>query len=419
MSPMPLAPAAGTERIAALDILRGFALFGILMMNIQAFAMVAPAYTNPVAGGPLEGADFTVWLLAELFFNNKFITLFTLLFGAGIVLMNGRADAGGVDGLALHRRRMLGLGAIGLAHAYLIWFGDILFVYALCGLLAVYARNWPVPRLLKVALALYAVPMLTGTLITLAMLLLPPAELEALRHDVWAPGPAAIVAEIEAYRGGWLAQMSARVPEAFGLHAFVLPTETFWSTMALMLAGMAAFRSGLLTGRWTDAAYGRLALAGGAIGLLLTGLGVWLNLRAGWQMEFSLYFGRMFNHWGAPAMAVGWLALVLLAARRWSGAVSALFAPVGRMALSNYLLQSLICTWVFYGHGLGLFETLDRSAQLGVVALIWLIMPVWSRVWLARFRYGPAEWLWRSISYGRRQPMRRARGNETTKGGMT
>lgn len=417
MSPTPLAPAAATERIASLDILRGVALFGILVMNIQAFAMIAPAYTNPVVTGPLEGTDFAVWLLAELFFNNKFITLFTLLFGAGIVLMDGRAAAGGADGLALHRRRMLGLGVIGLAHAYLIWFGDILFVYALCGLLAVHARNWPVPRLLKVALVLYAVPMLTGTLIALAMQLLPPAELEALRTDVWAPDAAAIAAEIEAYRGGWLAQMSARIPEAFGLHAFVLPTETFWSTMALMLAGMAAFRSGLLTGQWTDAAYGRLALAGAAIGLALTGLGVWFNLSAGWRMESSLYFGRMFNHWGAPAMAMGWLALVMLSARRWPGVLSGIFAPVGRMALSNYLLQSVICTFVFYGHGLGLFEMLSRSAQLGVVALIWLGMPLWSRAWLSAFRYGPAEWLWRSVSYGRRQPLRRrGGGGQTPKG---
>ncbi len=408
MSTEAAGPTDSAGRLQALDILRGFALFGILVMNIQAFAMIPDAYTHPVVTGPLEGTEFAVWLGAELFFNNKFIAIFTLLFGAGIVLMTGRAEAGGDDGRRLHRRRMAGLAVIGLAHAYLVWFGDILFVYAVCGLIAVMARDWPVRRLMRWAVGLFAVPMLTGALITAAMLLLAPDDLERLRAEVWAPPQAAIDAEIAAYRGSWIEQMAARVPESFGMHSFVLPTEGIWGTLGLMLAGMAAFRSGMLTGAWSDAAYARVALWGFALGLVLAGVGAWLNIRAGWQMEYSLYLGRMFNHWAGPVMGAGWIGLMILAARRLPRLAEAIFTPVGRTALSNYLLQSLICTWVFYGHGLGLFAALDRVEQLWVVLGVWLVMPVWSRLWLARFRFGPAEWLWRSMSYGRMQPLRKA-----------
>ena len=408
MTTQTAAPTDSAGRLAALDILRGFALFGILVMNIQAFAMIADAYTHPVVTRPLDGAEFAVWLGAELFFNNKFIAIFTLLFGAGIVLMTGRAAAGGDDGRRLHRRRMAGLAVIGLAHSYLIWFGDILFVYAVCGLFAVMARDWPVRRLMRWAVALFAVPMVTGALITGAMLLLGPEGLEELRAEVWAPPQAAIDAEIAAYRGSWIEQMSARVPESFGMHSFVLPTEGIWGTLGLMLAGMAAFRSGMITGAWSDAAYARLALGGFALGLVLAGVGAWLNIRAGWQMEYSLYFGRMFNHWAGPVMGAGWIGLMILVARRLPRLAEAIFTPVGRTALSNYLLQSLICTWVFYGHGLGLFARLDRVEQLWVVLGVWIVMPIWSRLWLARFRFGPAEWLWRSLSYGRMQPLRNA-----------
>ena len=138
----PVAPVPGAERIATLDILRGFALFGILVMNIQAFAMIAAAYINPSAVPPTGVVEYAIWLVSHVFFDRKFITLFTMLFGAGIVLMTQRAEAAGNGALSLHYRRMGWLLVIGLIHAYLIWYGDILTAYALIGMAAVFMRRW-------------------------------------------------------------------------------------------------------------------------------------------------------------------------------------------------------------------------------------------------------------------------------------
>lgn len=400
-------PLSGADRIETLDVLRGFALYGILIMNIQAFAMVATAYINPNVQGPPTGADLLVWLIGQVFVAEKFITIFTLLFGAGIVLMTSRADATGTSGIGRHLKRMGWLALIGLTHAYLIWYGDILFAYAVSGLIVVWARDWPVRRLLGVALLLFAVPSVIGIVMTLGLAELLPEQLREVEREAWRPDPTRIAAEIAAYRGGWMSQMAARVPEALSGHTWVLPTEKLWRTIALMLGGMAAFKSGLITGDWSDRAYWRVAALGFLVGLPIVVFGIYMNYAMSWQITFSLYIGRMFNNWASPLVALGWIAVAILFVRHGSTWFARVTIPVGRTALSNYLLQSIICTFVFYGHGFGLFSRLGRTEQLAVVFIVWVIMPVWSSLWLNRFRFGPAEWLWRSLTYGRLQPIKR------------
>lgn len=406
-APVGAAPVSGAERIATLDILRGFALFGILVMNIQAFAMIAAAYINPPAVAPTGAAEYAIWLVSHVFFDKKFITLFTMLFGAGIVLMTQRAEAAGNGALSLHYRRMFWLLMIGLIHAYLIWYGDILTAYALIGMVAVFMRHWSPRRLVIVGLALLAVQQGLFALIGAGINMLPPEEIAIIADESWLATGSHALAEIAAYRGSFAEQLAMRVEQSVAMHFFGIPTEQFLYLLGVMALGMAAFKSGLLTGEWSNRAYLRLAVTGLALGLPLIGLGVVMNENAGWEMTFSLYFGRMPNTLAAPLLAFAYIALVILAARRFGPAMQAVFAPVGRMAFSNYLAQSIICTFIFYGHGLGLFMEVGRVGQILIVLAIWIAMPFWSRAWLARFRFGPAEWLWRSLVYRKAQPMRR------------
>lgn len=403
----PVAPVPGAERIATLDILRGFALFGILVMNIQAFAMIAAAYINPPAVPPTGVVEYAIWLVSHVFFDRKFITLFTMLFGAGIVLMTQRAEAAGNGALSLHYRRMGWLLVIGLIHAYLIWYGDILTAYALIGMVAVFMRRWSPRRLVTVGVVLLALQQGVHALIGTGITMLPPEEIAIIADENWFATSSYALAEIAAYRGSFGEQLAMRAMQSMEVQLFGIPTEFFFYLLGVMALGMAAFKSGLMTGEWSNRAYTRLAVTGLALGLPLVGLGVVMNENAGWEMTFSLYFGRMPNALAAPLLALSYTALVILAARRFGPAMQAVFAPVGRMAFSNYLAQSVICTLIFYGHGLGLFMEVGRVGQIAIVLAIWVAMPIWSRAWLARFRFGPAEWLWRSLVYRKGQPMLR------------
>lgn len=402
----PAAPAADAERITSLDVLRGFALLGIIVMNVQSFSMPIAAYFNPTAYGSLDGANGVVWLLGHLFVDQKFMNLFAILFGAGVLLFADRAESKGASPRALHYRRMLWLLAFGLVHAYLLWYGDVLTIYALCAL-ALYPLRKLSPRaLIALGVGLFAV----ASAIFVAMgATYPtwPAEMQADARADWAPTPAQLDEEARAYRGGWTEQMAHRVPEALTIHTLFFATFLFWRVSGLMLIGMALLKSGVLAGQRSPAFYGKLAAAGLGLGLPLIAAGVVYNTRAGWTVEASMFLGAQFNYWGALLVALGYVGLVLLAARVFRRAAR-LVANVGVTAFSSYILQTIAMTTVFYGHALGLFGTVPRTAQaaiaLGVVALNVAL----ATLWLRRFRMGPLEWLWRTLTYGRMQPIRRA-----------
>ncbi|MCC5986311.1 MAG: DUF418 domain-containing protein [Pararhodobacter sp.] len=403
------APVTGAARIETLDILRGVALFGILVINIQFFAMVHAALVNPTVSGALTGLDYAIWLVSHVLFYEKFLAIFSMLFGAGIVMMAERAEQTGKGSmLALHYRRMFWLLVVGLLHAYLIWPGDILVSYALIGMIIVFMRNWSPRSLVLVGIGFLALKLVIGAWFGVVIPLLPADEIAGIEVGFWSPGAVQLASEIAAYRGGFLEQMPMRVEQSLNMHLFFFPTETLPYSLAMMAFGMAAMKSGLLRGEWSCNSYLRLAATGLVLGLPVVVLGVVMNERHEWDMLFSLYFGRMFNTAAAPLVALAYIALVIVAARRFGPVMRAVFTPVGRMAFSNYLAQSLICTFIFYGHGLGLFMQVDRPGQILVVIAIWVAMPLWSRAWLARFRFGPAEWLWRSLSYRRRQKLMKA-----------
>ena len=400
------APVAESDRVVALDVLRGFAVLGILIVNIRSFSTVSAAYLNPAVGDGLDGAGLWVWATTHLFADTKFISIFSLLFGAGMAMTADRMAKRGLPAVGLHYRRQLWLLVIGLAHAYLIWHGDVLVAYALCGFLLYPLRNVRPKRQLILGACMVAVVLPLWLGVGLSVPWWPEAERAAMEAE-WAPPPAALAAETAAFRGGWLEQMPYRAGEAFGLQTVVFLTYFLWRAGGLMLVGMALYRLGVVTGRRSPAFYRWTALLGIGLGLPVVAAGIAYNVRTGFSAEHSMFQGTLFNYVGSFGVFLGYVALVMLAvqAGRLPGLQQRL-AAVGRMALTNYISQSVLCTLFFYGHGLGIFGRVSALGQVGVVLAVWALQLAWSPWWLRRFRFGPLEWLWRTATYMRRQPFR-------------
>ena len=400
-------PIAETTRIDAIDILRGVALLGILLMNIQSFAMPRAAYSNPIAYGDLEGANLYVWVASRMLAEQKFMAIFSMLFGAGIVLMAERADARG-NARRAHYRRMGWLLVIGLLHAHLLWHGDILFLYAVCGMLLYPLRRQPPGRLLALGALLLAVCSALFVALGMSFPHWPENERAAFTAE-WLPSAAAIEAELAVWRGSWLDQQPVRSAWAFEFETSTLIAFGVWRAGGLMLIGMALFKYGAFSARLPFRFYAALVAAALAVGLPLQAYGVALDFARGWQ-AWSFFFGMQFIYWPSIAVSLGYVGLVMLVCRAATlRPLTRSIAAVGRTALTNYLLQTIICTTIFYGHGFGWFGAVDRVGQVGVVAAVWAAQLVASSLWLRRFRFGPAEWTWRWLTYGVRPPLRRTR----------
>jgi len=392
-------PTPPSERIVALDALRGFALLGILLINVRVFSMPEVVLFNPTAYGDFTGTNYAVWLAGHVLAEGKFITLFTFLFGAGIVLFTESKRRKGQDARRLHFRRMAWLILIGLGHAYLLWYGDILVAYGVCALWVVFLTDWPPAKQAGAGVLLLAVPSIAEVGVGLA------AGPEAVAEQ-WRPAEATLRSEIRAYRGGWLDQMAHRVPTAFGRQTGGFLGATFWRVSGSVLLGMALYQWGVLTEERSDRFYRRLIVLGCVCGLGATLAGVWYIHAREWAAGAALFW-RQFNYWGSLFLAAAYLAGVMLYSRhRPDGVVTRSLAAVGRTAFSNYILQTILATSIFYGHGLGLFGRVSRLEGFAVVLAVWAVQVPLSVLWLRRFRYGPLEWVWRVLTYGERQPIR-------------
>jgi uncharacterized protein len=391
-------PTPPSERIVSLDALRGVAVLGILVINVRLFSMPELTLTNPNVYGDFTGLNYYSWLAGHVLAELKFITLFSALFGAGIVLFTEKKNEG--TALSLHYRRTAWLLVIGLGHAYLLWYGDILVPYALCGLVLVALRRRPAASLAKLGVVLVLVPSVLEVLTGLTL------GSEALSGQ-WMPAAETLDSEVATYRGGWLEQMDHRVSTAFRRQTSGFLGQTFWRVGGTMLLGMALYKWGVLTNERSSRLYGLLA-AGGLAGVGVVLAGVLFIEASDWSAGVALFW-RQFNYWGSFLVAGGYIGAVTLYTRwRPDGLFTRAFAAVGRTAFTSYLLQTLVATTLFYGHGAGLFGSVGRAEALGMVVAFWVVQVLLSVLWLRAFRYGPVEWVWRTLTYGERQPLRRS-----------
>ena len=401
-------PVTDKERIFSIDVLRGFALLGILPMNIQSFSMVAAAYWNPTAYGDLHGANLWVWLLTHVLADSKFVTIFSMLFGAGILLMTDRAEAAGRRPAGLHYRRMGSLIVFGMLHGYLLWTGDILYAYGMCGLLVYLFRKCQ-PRTLILAGLLFMsiAPAITGAN-GWSSLQWSSSQFQANREQIWQPTPVMVERELATMRSVWITQMGARIGETLAVETLFFVAWIFWSTMGLMLIGMALFKLGVFSGERPARFYWSMIAVALFVGIPITIWGTYRDFAEGWDFRNSFFLGGQHNYWASVLVSGGWIGAMMLAARVTKLApLTARLAAVGRMAFTNYIMHTVICTTIFYGHGLALVGRVERVGQLAIVLCVWAVQLIVSPSWLRHFHYGPLEWRWRSMTYMQRAPFRR------------
>lgn len=406
---------APARRLAALDWIRGIAILGILAVNVQGFAGPMAATVTPNWQGAAAVPDRLVFALTLVLFEGKMRALLSLAFGASLVLLVERADEDGRNGELLQTRRLLWLAVIGYLHFLLLWWGDILFTYALAGMVVLPLRRVPAKGLVAGALLTFAAwhgAVIAGSI---------PSLLAELRYTADASSPAETVRieadrhaartessdELRVERSSWPSLAAYKLSEE-PLMPLIAAFYTLGETVPLMMLGMALQGSGFFSGGWSEARLRLTAWAGIGFG----GLATLALVALAWVQGFpEMLMHALLGGWlGVPHLAMGLgyaAALVLVAQRPFEGIVRHRVRAMGRMALSNYLGCTMVFTGLFYGWGGGLIGRVpDRWYPLLVLGG-WAAMLLASRWWLARYRQGPLEWAWRSLVEWRLLPLRR------------
>ena len=413
-------PIGATERLTPLDTLRGFALLGILLMNIVGFAFYHEAYDNPTAAGGSTGINLWLWFFLHVVAEGKMRCLFSLVFGASVILLTSRME-GRPDAADIYYRRTLWLLLFGIVHSFLLWQGEILYPYAICSF-ALYPFRRLKPRGLIVLAAVLVV--YCGTFYSIQAWTTQ-GKIESGRAAVakaerggkltvdeqearleWEklvkgrnPGPEALEKDAAEWRGNPLQVIQAR--GAVVLLWTSVPWYHAWNMdiLSMMLLGMAMMKLGVLGGGKSVSFHAALATAGYGIGLPLHTLNGWAIIQSNFNPVTQGYAGAVYDL-GRFTVACGHVGLVLLLCQveafRW---LTDRLAAVGQMALTNYLTHSVVCALVFTGYGAGLYGRLERYQAYYVVLALWLFQLIVSPMWLRRFRFGPAERCWRSLTY--------------------
>lgn len=430
-----LNPTVKADRINAMDITRGVALCGILLMNITGFGLFN-AYDDPTVNGGATGWNLKVWWINSLFFEGTMRGMFSVLFGAGILLFTSRS-AGANSGtvIDLFFRRLLWMVLFGIIHCYiLLWIGEILYTYGLVGMFAFSFRHLS-PRKLIIGTFIF---LLLATLWNVkdyfstkdlyenaAAATTKKAKGESLTKEEtkaitsWdelvgerKPSQEKIAEGIDAMHQGYFSIVMHRGPANQFMQTIFVYRTAFFDTLAMMLLGMAFLKLGILKAAKSNRFYGLMALFGYAIGLTVN----YFETKHIVTHQFSiLSIDESFITYnvGRVANTCGHIALIMLFIKSaWLPFLQKALAAVGQMAFSNYIMQSLICNFIFLGYGLGKYGLLQRYELYYVVFGVWVLQLIVSPLWLTYFRFGPLEWLWRSLTYWQRQPFRRKESAE-------
>lgn len=426
-----IGPVAEQERLAVLDVLRGAALLGIFVVNMPFFAMpLMQCLADPaLQDGPLS--ERLAFSAVNLLFTYKFISLFSLLFGMGFALQWHKARSRGGAFAPIYLRRLAVLFLFGLAHGVGLWYGDILLVYAIAALPLMLCAALSVKTLVTLAGAALVISMTLAVGVNSAQLLTldafaaeieqdyargqalvdqgdAPSGMEAITQAQFDPGhPVWLDAETRAYRDGPLADATAFRAVTFGYALLFAALGYGWRVLAMFLLGAAMMKTGFL-GPDHRLWHRRLALVALPVGLLLEGVVVTVHWLAGHDITWAVVFMLPVHEAGSLLLMLGYVGAICLivhggALPRLSGAVAA----AGRMALTVYISMTVLGTAVTYWWGLGWFGSLSRVTLLVLPVAIYAGLVLISVVWLRRFRFGPLEWLWRSATYLKLQPMSR------------
>ncbi len=421
-------PIAGKARIQSIDTLRGVALLGILLMNIIAFANPFAAYLSPTVDDAVADINLVTFMTMDIFVEGAMRAIFSMLFGAGMLIFLNKPESDLERTKRLYYRRTLLLVGFGLFNAYiLLWLGDILYAYGMTGLVLYFFRDMSARKLVFISAGIFL-------LLTLAhsaghfqarTLGVAVAEIESLPQDSvltdeqkqtlsdWDVflqrqfvAPELVAQQLDVMRSSYLTAFVYSAPINLVLQTIGFVGNSFWDALAMMLLGMAFMKWGLLDASQSLRTYGYMVLIGLGVGLPLNTWESVVFVSSGFDFQWTA-FNRPTYDLGRLSLAIGYIGIVMLVCKL--GVLSWLrfvLARAGQMALTNYLSHSLICNFIFMGWGLGLAGQLQRHEIYYVVWGIWLFQLIASPLWLRHFRFGPAEWLWRSLTYRQWQPLR-------------
>lgn len=407
---------SASQRYLEMDALRGFAVMGILAINIAAFAQPQMAFVNPVISSHASNLDIVSWAANFILFDGKTRGLFSLLFGASTALVVERAVNSGQSAAKVHFFRMFWLACFGLAHFFFLWLGDILFLYAASGCILFLFRHWSAERLIKWGVIVYAVGavLLITSLGSMLFLLMqagqanPSQEILDELNKIYSElgtMPADVAAETARHQGSFSTILDYKLAEEWKMliqYLTLAPIET----IPLMMIGMGLYKNGFILGQNDLATYVKIGWRMMAISLPFF---IAFPVIAYAQDFNTIWMMNITQAWAALPrllMIIGYVALLIVIIQRFqNNAMMHRVAAAGRAAFSNYLGTSIVMTFIFYGWGLGYFEQFGRFALQLFVLAAWALMLLWSKPWLTHFRYGPLEWLWRSLARGQLQKM--------------
>jgi uncharacterized protein len=411
----------------ALDAVRGVAVLGILLMNIVAMGMYGAAYDDPAVIGGATGLNLWTWIVMHVLAEGKMRCLFSMIFGASVLLLTSRLEPRR-DSADIYYRRTLWLLVFGVAHAYLLWEGDILYPYALCGLALYPFRK----RSAKSLLTIGAVIMVLDSVAFIGMgfkdrqtlnegRAAAQADLQGKKlsdeqkaakseYDRWKrfnrPTAEQLDKDAQGWRGSPISVIKARAEVVSFFHNIPYYSPLNLDIWCMMFIGMGLFKLGALSGTRSFRFYAYLVLIGYGVGLPLNSYTAWVIVKSHFDPVVHSFANAPYDA-GRLSVALGHLGLVMLLVKAGllRGLLSCLTA-IGQMAFSNYLFQSVVTAFLFTGYGLKLYDRLERYQLYYVVAGIWVIEMIVSPIWLRHFRFGPLEWCWRSLTYWKRQPAR-------------
>ena len=369
-------PVRESRRITSLDLIRGIAVLGILLMNAVNFGLGGAPYFNLSAGGSETWLDWTIGVFGEVFVDQKFMGLFSMLFGAGMILFIDRASQKGRRAVLLNLWRNGLLLVIGIVHV-IAWEGGVLVAYALASVFLIAMRKLPNRALITIGVVVFMLSILC------ALWAQNLADTGASLSGLWTSGE---VADDEVIV----------IPFLLGY---------FLRALGLILVGAGLYRAGFMNGGLPASTYRRTALVGLAIGLSLAALGVIITAANDYSSEIA-FISQIPNTIGSIPASLGYMSLIILWNNGADNRIKRRLRAVGRMALTNYLMQTVLGL-VVLGVLLSDADFVNRSVVLGFVIAVWALQMWWSQAWLSRFLFGPAEWLWRVATYRSRQPLRR------------
>lgn len=424
-----ITPLQNSDRIQSLDVMRGIVLFGILLMNINGFGL-AKAYEDPTVSGGSEGWDLITWITTNLLFEGTMRGLFSLLFGVGMFVLLDRLEkrGAGMEAANIYFRRLTWMLIFGLVHGYLLlWVGEILYNYALMGFLLFSFRNLVPKKLITIAIVLFSLGALwtysdyknnVKLMSQVALVKTYKSEGKALTRELmeadqkwqeiqWKRSPEYIANHVDNMHKGYFDIVSFLVPTNNNFNEHDSFRYDLWDVLSMMLLGIAFFKLKILTAEKSYRFYLTMVIVGYGIGLSVN----YYEIKTIMDSNFSILgFSKSYLTYdlGRVTVSIGHIGLIMILCKlpilMW---LKNRLAAVGKMALTNYVMHSVICMFVFTGVGFGLFGKLQRHELLYVVFSIWIFQLILSPIWLKYFYFGPLEWGWRYLSYLKKYPFKK------------